>query len=111
MNGRLRLMNTRLALAGFLAPVITGCIVAPTGSLGAARRLQAALAGSSPIVVFVFHRSDDATSSKREVALMEPERQAPCLPLATRSRGVALLSRPGQSLPAADRPREVTTLE
>jgi hypothetical protein len=31
MNGRLRLMNTRLALSGFLAPVIAGCIVAPTG--------------------------------------------------------------------------------
>jgi ACS family hexuronate transporter-like MFS transporter len=55
----LGVMNTWFALSGFAAPAATGYIVSLTGSFDAAFWLLAALAGSSVVVVFLFHRPDD----------------------------------------------------
>lgn len=54
----LGVMDTFFALAGLLAPLITGWLVSLTGHFAAAFWLMALLALSSVIVVILFHRPD-----------------------------------------------------
>ena len=56
----LGVMNILFALSGFIAPALTGWIVNVTGRFDAAFALLGFLALSSVIVVFVFHRPDQA---------------------------------------------------
>ena len=56
----LGVMDFLLALAGFVAPTVTGWLVKHTGSFDAPFWLLAALAFSSVIVVLLFHRPDEA---------------------------------------------------
>lgn len=59
----LGVMDLLLALAGFIAPVVTGRLVQATGSFAAPFWLLAGLAFSSVIVVLLFHRPDEARFS------------------------------------------------
>ncbi|TDY51425.1 sugar phosphate permease [Alicyclobacillus sacchari] len=54
----LGVMDTFFAIAGFLAPVITGAIVNATGSFNSAFWLMAALAATSVLAVLFFHHPD-----------------------------------------------------
>ncbi len=54
----LGLMDCCFAAAGFLAPVVTGLVYEASGSFSAAFLLMAVLAGSSVILVLLFHRPD-----------------------------------------------------
>lgn len=56
----LGVMDTAFAIAGFLAPVITGWIVTTTGSFKSAFILMGALALSSVVLVLIWHRPDSA---------------------------------------------------
>jgi len=55
----LGIMDTGFAISGFLAPAITGLVVGAFGSFLYAFLLMAALALSSVLVVFFFHRPDE----------------------------------------------------
>lgn len=54
----LGIMDCCFAAAGFLAPVITGIVYDASGSFSGAFLLLAALAGSSVVLVLLFHRPD-----------------------------------------------------
>ncbi|NIZ14442.1 MFS transporter [Phaeobacter sp. HF9A] len=54
----LGLMNFFFAISGFAAPVITGWVVGNSGSFTRAFFILAALAGSSVVLTFLFHRPD-----------------------------------------------------
>jgi len=60
----LGVMDTLLALAGFIAPAVTGWLVERTGSFAAPFWLLAALAMSSVVVVILFHHPDEARLSR-----------------------------------------------
>ena len=60
----LGVMDTLLALAGFIAPAVTGWLVEQTGSFAAPFWLLAALALSSVLVVILFHHPDEARLSR-----------------------------------------------
>lgn len=60
----LGVMDTLLALAGFIAPAVTGWLVQRTGSFAAPFWLLALLALSSVLVVLVFHHPDEAHFSQ-----------------------------------------------
>lgn len=55
----LGIMDTGFAISGFLAPAITGWVVATFGSFVDAFLLLAALALSSAVVVLLFHHPDE----------------------------------------------------
>lgn len=67
----LGIMDTGFALSGFLAPVITGWVVATFGSFVDAFLLLALLAVSSVLVVVLFHHPDEdrAAETARSPAL------------------------------------------
>ena len=54
----LGLMDFFFAVAGFAAPAITGWVVGSSGSFARAFIILAALAGSSVVLTFLFHRPD-----------------------------------------------------
>ncbi|HET7314523.1 MFS transporter [Salinisphaera sp.] len=54
----LGIMDFGFAIAGFLAPAITGWVVGSQGSFDKAFFLMAALAASSVIITLIFHRPD-----------------------------------------------------
>ncbi len=56
--GALGIMDFAFALAGFLAPAITGWVLGDTRSFADAFLLLVALAGSSVLVMLLFHRPD-----------------------------------------------------
>jgi nitrate/nitrite transporter NarK len=69
----LGIMDTGFAISGFLAPVITGWVVGTFGSFQYAFLLMTALALSSVLVVFIFHRPDeDRADQPGGVALASP---------------------------------------
>lgn len=55
----LGLMNSGFAIAGFLAPTITGWLVQMSGNFHAAFILIAALILSAIIITYLFHRPDN----------------------------------------------------
>ncbi len=69
----LGIMDTGFALSGFLAPTITGWVVATFGSFVDAFLLLAVLAVASVVVVLLFHRPDeDCAGEVSTAALPEP---------------------------------------
>ena len=60
----LGIMDTLLALAGFIAPAVTGRLVESTGSFATPFWLLAGLALSSVLVVLLFHHPDRARLSR-----------------------------------------------
>ncbi|MBL8666688.1 MAG: MFS transporter [Rhodospirillales bacterium] len=69
----LGIMDTGFALSGFLAPTITGWVVATFGSFADAFLLLVVLAVASVVVVLLFHRPDeDRAGAISSTALLEP---------------------------------------
>ena len=60
----LGVMDTLLALAGFIAPAVTGWLVEHTGSFATPFWVLAGLSLSSVVVVILFHKPDEARFSQ-----------------------------------------------
>lgn len=60
----LGIMNFGFAIAGFLAPALTGWLVGKSGSFAYAFMLLSALAASSVVVTLIFHRPDKASGER-----------------------------------------------
>jgi ACS family hexuronate transporter-like MFS transporter len=60
----LGVMDTLLALAGFVAPTVTGWLVEHTGSFASPFWVLAGLSLSSVVVVILFHKPDEARFSR-----------------------------------------------